>query len=45
MTHIRPDIANIVRIVARFQVDPIEAHYVVVKRIFRYLKRASKFGL
>ena len=28
---------NVVEIVARFQEDPREAHYAVVKRIFRYL--------
>ena len=38
MTHTRPNIANVVGIVARFQVDPREAHYAVVKRIFKYLK-------
>ena len=45
LTHIRLDIENTVGIVARFQVDPKEAHYAVVKRIFRYFKGTSKFGL
>ena len=45
LTRIRPDIANAVGIVARFQADPREAHYAVVKRIFRYLKGTSEFGL
>ena len=40
LTHTRLDIGNAV-----FQVDPREEHYVVVKRIFRYLKGTSKFGL
>ena len=37
LTHSRLDIENVVRIVAIFQVDPKEYHYLVVKRIFRYL--------
>ena len=45
LTHSIPDIENVVGIVARFQVDPKEYHYVVVKRIFRYLKGTSKFRL
>ena len=44
LTHTRLDIENAIGIVARFQVDPREAHYVVVKRIFRYLKRTYEFG-
>ena len=42
--HTRPDIENVIGIVARFQ-DPREAHYVVVKRIFRYLQGTSQFVL
>lgn len=38
LTHTRPDIENVVGTVARFQVDPREAHYVVLKRIFKCLK-------
>ena len=45
LTHIRPDIAILVGIVARFQDDPNEAHYVAVKRIFRYLKGKLEFRL
>ena len=44
LTHTRPDIENVVRIIARFQVDPKETHYAVVKGIFRYLKGTSEFG-
>ena len=43
LTHIRPDIENEVGIVARFQANPKEAHYAIVKRIFRYLKGTPKF--
>ena len=45
MTHTRLDIVNAVGIVVRFQVDPREAHYAKFKRIFRYLKGTSIFGL
>ena len=45
LTHIGPDIEHAVGIVARFQVDPKEAHYALVKRIFRYLKGTPEFGL
>ena len=45
LTHSRPDIANAVRIVARFQADLREYHYVAIKRIFRYLKRTSDYGI
>lgn len=45
MTHTRPKIANVVGIVARFQVDPKENHLAIVKRIFRYLKGTMEYGL
>lgn len=45
LTHTRPDIANVVEIVARFQVNPKETHLIAVKKIFRYLKGNIDFGL
>ena len=45
LTHTRPDIENVVGIVARFQDDPKDYHFVVVKRIFIYLKSTPNFGL
>ena len=45
LTHNRPDIANAIGIVARFQVDPREYHYVAVNRLFRYLKGTSDYGI
>ena len=45
LTHIRLDIENAVDIVAWFQADPKEPHYVAVKRILRYLKCTTNFGL
>ena len=45
LTHSRLDIENLVGIVARFQDEPKEYHYVAVKRIFRYLKGTSEFRL
>lgn len=44
LTHTRLDIANAFGIVATFQVDPKESHYVVVKRIFPNLKSTPNFG-
>ena len=45
LTHTRSHITNAVGIVPRFQANPREAHYVAVKRIFRYLKGISKLRL
>ena len=45
LTHSRLDIANLVGIVARFQADHNEYHYVAVKRIFKYLKGTSDYGI
>ena len=43
LIHTRLDTKNVVGTIVRFQVHPKEAHYVVVKRIFRYMKVTSKF--
>ena len=43
--HTKPNIANASEIITRFQVDPREAHYVVVKRISRYLKGTSNYRI
>ena len=45
LTHTKPDIENIVGIVARFQVDPKECHYATVKMIFIYLKGPFDYGI
>ena len=45
LNHSRLDIANAVGIVARFQADPKEYHYATIKRIFRYLKGTSDYGI
>jgi hypothetical protein len=45
VTTSRPDVMHAVGHVARFQEAPIEAHVVVVKRIFRYLQGTQEFGL
>ncbi|KAJ9563127.1 hypothetical protein OSB04_008287 [Centaurea solstitialis] len=45
LTASRPDIMFAVCVCARFQVLPKESHLQAVKRIFRYLKGHSKFGL
>ena len=45
LTRTRLDIENVVRIIARFQVDPTEAYYVAIKKIFRYIKGTLEFRL
>jgi hypothetical protein len=44
-TTTRPDIMQVVGLVGRFQSTPKESHLKAVKRIFRYLKSTSDFGL
>ena len=41
----RPDIAQAVGVVSKFNSKPMEAHLTAVKRILRYLKGTSKLGL
>jgi hypothetical protein len=41
----RPDVKQVVGMVARFQATPKESHVQVVKRIFRYLKGTIDLGL
>jgi len=45
LTASRPDILFSVCLCARFQSDPKESHLTDVKRIFRYLKGTTNFGL
>ena len=45
ITASRPNIIFSVCICARFQSNPKESHLKAVKRIFRYLKHTSNFGL
>ena len=39
------DVMQVVGLVARFQANPKETHILAIKRIFRYLKGTTKFGL
>ena len=41
----RPDVMHAVGLVARFQANPKETHFLAIKRIFRYLNGTTKFGL
>ena len=41
----RPDIASAVRAVAKFSNNPGKKHWTAVKRIFRYLKGTTSFGI
>ena len=45
VTASRPDIMQAVGLVARFQENTKEAHVLAIKRIFRYLKGTTQFGL
>ena len=45
VTTSRPDVMQEVGQVARFQAVPKETHVLTVKRIFRYLKGTTDFGL
>ena len=41
----RPDIAQAVGVVSKFNAEPTEAHLTAVKRIFRYLKGTVNLAL
>ena len=45
VTTSRLDVMHAVGLVARFQANPKETHVLAIKRIFRYLKGTTKFGL
>jgi hypothetical protein len=45
VTASRPDVMQAVGDVARFQATPKETHVTTVKRIFRYIKGKTDFGL
>ncbi|CAM8993008.1 unnamed protein product [Rhodiola kirilowii] len=45
LTASRPDIANAVRVCARYQVDLKESHLLQVKRIIKYVCRTVDFGI
>ena len=45
VTATRPDVMHVVCQVARFQASPKDSHLLVVKRIFRYLKGTTEYGL
>ena len=41
----RLDVMHAVGLVARFQANPKETHVLAIKRIFRYLKGTTEFGI
>jgi hypothetical protein len=45
MTSTRPDICHAVRLVSRYQSNPRNEHWQVVKRIFKYLQGTKNMGL
>ena len=45
VTTSRPDVMQAVGLVVRFQANPKEAHVLEIKRIFRYFKGTTYFGI
>ena len=45
ITTSRPDIMHVVGMVGMYHYAPKQSHFLVVKRIFRYLKGTMKYGL
>ena len=45
LTASRPNISYNVRVCARYQANPKESHITVVKRIIKYVKTTSNFGV
>jgi len=45
LTHTRPDLSYAVGVVARFMQEPHELHWKSAKRILRYVKGTSSFGI
>ena len=41
----RPDIAHVVGVLSRFMSNPGKEHWTAVKRVFRYLRGTSNYGL
>ena len=41
----RPDIAHAVGVLSRFMSNPGKEHWTAVKRVFRYLRGTSDYGL
>ena len=41
----RPDIAHAVGVLSRFMSKPGKEHWIAVKRVFRYLRGTSDYGL
>ena len=44
VTATRPDVMQVVGLVARFESAPKETHVTVVRRIFKYLKGTMEYG-
>eukprot|EP00253_Pinus_taeda_P018991 PITA_18991 len=45
MVYTRPDIAHAVGVLSRFMSKPQKEHWTTVKRVFRYLRGTSDYGL
>ena len=45
MTATRPDLAYVVSLISRFMERPTELHQAAMKRVLRYLKGTTEFGI
>eukprot|EP00253_Pinus_taeda_P024748 PITA_24748 len=45
MVYTRPDIAHAVGVLSRFMSKPAKEHWTTMKRVFRYLRGTSDYGL
>ena len=45
MVYTRPDIEHAVGVLSRFMSNPRKEHWTTVKRVFRYLRGTSDYGL
>ncbi|KAJ9559214.1 hypothetical protein OSB04_013828 [Centaurea solstitialis] len=45
ITTTRPDIQFVVNLISRFMAKPTEVHYLAAKRVLRYLKGTTDFGI
>ena len=45
MVYTRPNIAHVVGVLSRLMSNPLKEHWTTVKRVFRYLRGTSDYGL
>jgi hypothetical protein len=45
MVCIRPNIAHVMRFLSRYMSKPGKEHWTIVKRVFKYLRGTTSYGL